>query len=72
MFHIHKWKITNTDYTEPFELPEGRYSYSFLLDKALSGTTHIYFVCERCGDVKQKDVLGKFSLPPLTEQTNEN
>ena len=62
LFHTHSWKVVSTDYTEPLGFNEAFYStgYVKVQERLMSGTTHIYMKCETCGDIKQKDVVGKF------------
>lgn len=59
IFHKHKWGIVSTDYTEPQSFSASRISPE-MADGFRCGTTHIYMKCKGCGDIRQKDVVGKF------------
>jgi hypothetical protein len=57
LFHQHQWKIESTHFTEPVHLylPDYR--------RAIEGTTHIYYRCESCGEVREDSVFGKYTPP---------
>ena len=63
MFNIckHKWEIVDTDYTEPVKNFSAARCSSEMVERAMSGITHIYMKCIKCGNVKEKEVLGKFN-----------
>ena len=58
LFHTHKWEEVGKDYT-----PAGKNIFRTPLsyeDRTPPGTTHIYLKCVKCGDIKQRNVVGKY------------
>ena len=60
IFHQHKWQRVSTDYTPPVKKFEVDNISESLANKLLSGTTHIYMKCIKCGEIKQIDLVGKY------------
>lgn len=72
LFHQHKWIVVSTDYTPPYDLPEmtgGSYTMSQIIKESVSGVTHVYQKCTKCGKIKHEQFLGKFS--PTTTNDRE-
>lgn len=63
MFHIHKWKIDSFNFIPPLAVKKLSNYHATPAERAtfLDGVTHVYMRCEKCGDIKEKEVLGKYS-----------
>lgn len=58
LFHTHKWTIVSTHYTPPII---GLVSYKGMFEaEMLYGATHIYAKCEKCGEIKEQRVMGRY------------
>jgi len=59
LFHTHNWEVVSTDYTAPRGVKVNNASEE-VFQQLFSGVTHIYQKCSSCGDIQQKDVIGKY------------
>lgn len=61
LFHKHVWKLVSTSFTPPM----GKFSADKIPMSAFKtltqGVTHIYQKCERCGEIRERFVYGKFT-----------
>jgi hypothetical protein len=58
--------VESTSYTPPAEGFSIERASLDLMHDILEGVTHIYLRCEKCGNVKEKRVRGKYKHPILS------
>jgi hypothetical protein len=66
-FHSHRWVIANVDYIPPrgikvTEIEQGPAAVE-MAEKLLCGQSILQLQCSVCGDISQRQVLGKFEKP---------